>query len=275
MVDQSDVVEGARAAAIGTVHVLSASAARGGAQQQSGGRADVVEGRAGGRAPTSSPSISIRASARVAARLPSSTPGLRSVLRRSLTCTSYNRTHRWTINCKHYSRIEYNRTGRERLDLIKVMEGVRVLEVAQFTFVPAAGAILADWGADVIKVEHPVRGDTQRGFINMGGFQLDPNRHPLIEHPQPRQAQRRHRRARPPDGQEVLYEIAKTADVFLTNYMPAQRQKNKFDVEHIRAAEPEHHLRARQRLRRQGAWNATPAASTARRSGRAAASAMR
>ena len=42
------------------------------------------------------------------------------------------------------------------------MEGVRVLEVAQFTFVPAAGAILADWGADVIKVEHPVRGDSTR-----------------------------------------------------------------------------------------------------------------
>ena len=36
----------------------------------------------------------------------------------------------------------------------------------------------------------------------------------------------------------MLYEIAKTADVFLTNYMPAQRQKNKFDVEHIRAANP-------------------------------------
>jgi crotonobetainyl-CoA:carnitine CoA-transferase CaiB-like acyl-CoA transferase len=44
------------------------------------------------------------------------------------------------------------------------MEGFRVLEVAQFTFVPAAGAILADWGADVIKVEHPVQGDTQRAF---------------------------------------------------------------------------------------------------------------
>ena len=36
----------------------------------------------------------------------------------------------------------------------------------------------------------------------------------------------------------MLYEIAKTADVFLTNYLPAQRQKNKFDVEHIRAANP-------------------------------------
>ncbi len=121
--------------------------------------------------------------------------------------------------------------------MIKVMEGVRVLEVAQFTFVPAAGAILADWGADVIKVEHPVRGDTQRGFINMGGFKLDPDRHPLIEHPN------RGKRSvgidvSTPDGQEVLYEIAKTADVFLTNYMPAQRQKNKFDVEHIRAVNP-------------------------------------
>ncbi|MCW2516729.1 MAG: carnitine dehydratase [Mycobacterium sp.] len=122
--------------------------------------------------------------------------------------------------------------------MLKVMEGVRVLEVAQFTFVPAAGAILADWGADVIKVEHPVRGDTQRGFVNMGGLQLDPNRHPLIEHPN------RGKRSvgidvSTPEGQEVLYEIAKSSDVFLTNFMPAVRQRHKFDVEHIRAANPD------------------------------------
>src|SRR5207302_1732874 len=35
-----------------------------------------------------------------------------------------------------------------------VLHGVRVVEVAQWWFVPAAGAVLADWGADVIKVEH-------------------------------------------------------------------------------------------------------------------------
>jgi crotonobetainyl-CoA:carnitine CoA-transferase CaiB-like acyl-CoA transferase len=121
--------------------------------------------------------------------------------------------------------------------LVKVMEGFRVLEVAQFTFVPAAGAILADWGADVIKVEHPVRGDTQRGFVNMGGIQVNPDRHPLMEHPN------RGKRSvgidvSTPGGQEVLYELAKTSDVFLTNYMPAQRQKNKFDVEHIRSVNP-------------------------------------
>ncbi|OBK18537.1 CaiB/BaiF CoA transferase family protein [Mycobacterium asiaticum] len=118
------------------------------------------------------------------------------------------------------------------------MAGIRVLEVAQFTFVPAAGAILADWGADVIKVEHPLRGDTQRGFLNMGGIQVDPDRHPLMEHPN------RGKRSvgidiSTPGGQEVIYELAKSSDVFLTNYMPAQRQKNKFDVEHIRAANPD------------------------------------
>lgn len=126
--------------------------------------------------------------------------------------------------------------GQER-ELIKVMDGFRVLEVAQFTFVPAAGAILADWGADVIKVEHPLRGDTQRGFIRMGGFELNPDRHPLIEHPN------RGKRSvgidvSTPDGQQVLYELAATADVFLTNYLPRARQKNRFDVEHIRAANP-------------------------------------
>lgn len=120
---------------------------------------------------------------------------------------------------------------------MQVMKGVRVLEVAQFTFVPAAGAVLADWGADVIKVEHPVRGDTQRGFLNMGGVSLDPNRHTLMEHPN------RGKRSVGIDvstreGQELLYEIAKTSDVFLTNYLPSVRQKHKFDIEHIRAANP-------------------------------------
>lgn len=121
--------------------------------------------------------------------------------------------------------------------MTKVMQGVRVLEVAQFTFVPAAGGILADWGADVIKIEHPVRGDTQRGFINMGGVVVEPDRNPLIEHPN------RGKRSvgidvSTPEGQELIYELAKQCDVFLTNYLPQVRQKHKIDVEHIRAANP-------------------------------------
>jgi len=121
--------------------------------------------------------------------------------------------------------------------LIQVMKGVRVLEVAQFTFVPVAGAVLADWGADVIKIEHPVRGDTQRGFINLESSPVNPERNVMVQHPN------RGKRSvgidvSTAEGQQLIYELAKECDVFLTNYLPDQRQKLKIDVEHIRAANP-------------------------------------
>ncbi|CAN7301697.1 CoA transferase [Phenylobacterium sp. LjRoot219] len=121
--------------------------------------------------------------------------------------------------------------------MTRVMDGVRVLEVAQYTFVPAAGAVLADWGADVIKIEPPGRGDTQRGFLRVGSIPVNPQRNTVMEHPN------RGKRSvcvdlTTPEGRELIYEIAKTCDVFLTNYLPAQRQKLKVDLEHIRAANP-------------------------------------
>jgi len=117
------------------------------------------------------------------------------------------------------------------------MEGVRVLEVAQYTFVPAAGAVLADWGADVIKIEHPVRGDAQRGFLRIASMEIPPDRNTIMEHPN------RGKRSVGIDigseaGLELLYRIAKTADVFLTNFLPDARQRLKIDVEHIRAVNP-------------------------------------
>jgi crotonobetainyl-CoA:carnitine CoA-transferase CaiB-like acyl-CoA transferase len=119
-----------------------------------------------------------------------------------------------------------------------VMQGVRVLEVAQFTFVPAAGAVLADWGADVLKVEHPVRGDSQRGLLRVGGQDNVGAINFLMEH------SNRGKRSigidlANPEGRELLYEIAKTADVFLTNYLPGARRKLQIEVEHIRAANPD------------------------------------
>jgi crotonobetainyl-CoA:carnitine CoA-transferase CaiB-like acyl-CoA transferase len=117
------------------------------------------------------------------------------------------------------------------------MKGIRVLDVSQFMFVPTAGALLADWGADVVKIEHPVRGDTQRGFVNVGSIKVNPLRHAPFEH-----ANRGKRSVgidlSKPEGQQLLLEIAKTADVFLTNYLPSARRKLKIDVDHIRAASP-------------------------------------
>ncbi|UCE84938.1 MAG: CoA transferase [Deltaproteobacteria bacterium] len=118
-----------------------------------------------------------------------------------------------------------------------VMDGIRVLEVAEYTFVPAAGAVLADWGADVLKVEHPRRGDNQRGLLRVGGQDNTGAINFLMEH-----ANRGKRSIgidlAKAEGRELLYEIAKSSDVFLTNYLPATRQKLQIDVEHLRAVNP-------------------------------------
>ncbi len=66
--------------------------------------------------------------------------------------------------------------------MTEVMEGVRVLEVAEHTFVPAASALLADWGADVIKVEPTERGDAMRGLASTGVVSIDGGVHALLEH---------------------------------------------------------------------------------------------
>lgn len=121
--------------------------------------------------------------------------------------------------------------------MIRVFKGVRVLEVAQFIFVPSAGVILAEWGADVIKIEHPIRGDAQRGLARVGGLVINPDRNPIIEH-----ANRGKRSVgidvSTPQGRALIYRIAKTADVFLTNYLPSIRRKLQIDVEHLRAVNP-------------------------------------
>jgi crotonobetainyl-CoA:carnitine CoA-transferase CaiB-like acyl-CoA transferase len=120
----------------------------------------------------------------------------------------------------------------------RVMDGVRVLEIAQFTFVPAAGGVLSDWGADVIKIEHPVRGDAQRGLQILQRFAVDATRNALMQHPN------RGKKSvgidiATPEGQQLIYDLARECDVFLTNYLPSARQKLKIDLEHIRAANPD------------------------------------
>jgi len=48
------------------------------------------------------------------------------------------------------------------------LEGVKVVELGVWSAGPAAGGVLADWGADVVKVEHPQSGDPLRGLVAYG-----------------------------------------------------------------------------------------------------------
>ena len=66
-------------------------------------------------------------------------------------------------------------------------DGVRVVELAQWVFVPVAGALLADWGADVIRIDRP-EGDPYRGPRDPGHRHRQRRRQPVGRAGQPRQA---------------------------------------------------------------------------------------
>ncbi|HEY7106151.1 MAG TPA: CoA transferase [Acidimicrobiia bacterium] len=121
--------------------------------------------------------------------------------------------------------------------MFQPMKGVKMVEVAQFTFTPSAGAVLADWGADVIKVEHAVTGDAQRGLRLGTGGAAEGSFQPLMDHPN------RGKRSiglalETPGGHEVLLDLCRDADIFLINFLPDARRRLHLDVEDIRAANP-------------------------------------
>ena len=118
-----------------------------------------------------------------------------------------------------------------------MFEGVRVVEVAQWTLVPAAGAVLADFGAEVIKIEDPVTGDAQRGLAAAGVSPMKDGINLIME-----QTNRGKRSVglnlRDPAGVELLYRLVETADVFLTNFLPRTRRKLGIDAEDLRSRNP-------------------------------------
>lgn len=115
-------------------------------------------------------------------------------------------------------------------------DGVRVVEIAAWTFVPGAGTILADLGADVIEVEPP-SGDPQRNLQNaLNRKEGAPN--PFLEVPN------RGKRSitldlTTDDGHDLLLTLVEKADVVLTSYLPAQRAKLRVDVDDLMAVNPQ------------------------------------
>ena len=119
----------------------------------------------------------------------------------------------------------------------KLLDGVRVVEVAMYAFVPSAGAALADWGADVIKVEHPETGDPLRGTQSFGAKPGDSGVTSLWE------VFNRGKRdigidIETEDGLELLLSLVDECDVFLTSFMQPARARLGIDVDQILARNP-------------------------------------
>ena len=120
---------------------------------------------------------------------------------------------------------------------MRPLAGIRVLEVAMYGFVPSAGAVLADWGADVIKVEHAVNGDPQRGLRQTGSFRVEGDPNPNIEHANRGKRSLGLDMARP-EGRALLDDLVRSSDVFLTSFLPQSRRRLGIDVDDIRAVNP-------------------------------------
>ena len=121
---------------------------------------------------------------------------------------------------------------------VDLFGGVRVVEVAQFVFVPVTGALLADWGADVVKVEHPVTGDGYRGLVTQGiGAGTAGGVNVSWE-----MANRGKRSVgldlKTEAGRAILLDLVRSADVFLTNALPSSLDRLGLGVDDLRAVNP-------------------------------------
>ena len=104
-----------------------------------------------------------------------------------------------------------------------IFEGLKVLDCASFIAAPAAATVLSDFGADVIKIEPPGGGDPYRNLANLPGY-------PASEHNFAWLLESRNKKSlaldlSKPEGQAVLHRLAADADVFITNYPPAVRER--------------------------------------------------
>ncbi|MEO8695612.1 MAG: CoA transferase [Acidimicrobiales bacterium] len=114
------------------------------------------------------------------------------------------------------------------------MEGVRVVEIGVWVAGPAAGGILADWGADVVKIEPPT-GDPARTFQRMLGGDMPNN--PIFELDN-RSKQSIVLDLRTQAGRDLALELIDGADVFLSNIRPNALERIGLGYEALAARNP-------------------------------------
>lgn len=118
------------------------------------------------------------------------------------------------------------------------LSGIRVVELASFVAAPAAGALMADLGAEVVKVEVPWGEIYRHSLPRMAGYDSD---FPLAPH---FQMDNRGKRSVAldlalPEAVSALHALVERADVFLTNMLPERLARIGLDPEALRARRPE------------------------------------
>lgn len=123
-------------------------------------------------------------------------------------------------------------------DAAPLLQGLRVLELATWVAAPVIGAILAEYGADVIHIEDPERGDsyrlpTQLWKKSAGSERVNPSW----------ELHNRNKRSlalslRKQEGREIFTRMAAEADVFITNLLPESQRRLHIDSTSLSALYP-------------------------------------
>ena len=120
--------------------------------------------------------------------------------------------------------------------MAKGLEGIRVVEVGGAFAMPLAGMLMGSWGADVIHVEPPKRGDLQRHLLaaGMAGWAKPHDVNYIWEHVD-RNKKSLTINLGSPEGQEIIHALVETADVFLNNLRPYEMEKFNLTYEALSA----------------------------------------
>ena len=116
------------------------------------------------------------------------------------------------------------------------LEGIRVIDFTTWVFAPAAGAMLGDWGADVIKIEDPTTGNPQRAIVSVAG-------HDVPEINFPWELDNRNKRSmaidlRIKEGRDILYGLIEDADIFVSNLQSKALKKLSLEYETLSKINP-------------------------------------
>ena len=117
-----------------------------------------------------------------------------------------------------------------------VLDGVKVVELAEFGFVPSCGAVLADWGADVVKVER-ITGDPLR-HVQGAGLVADTGDFNFLWEQMNRNKRGIALDLRSPEGRAALDRLLEVADVVITNFLPSARASLRLDPDDVWTVNP-------------------------------------
>lgn len=122
------------------------------------------------------------------------------------------------------------------MDKEKPFSGIKVIELATYLAAPACGRILADWGAEVIKIE-TLRGDSWRRYGDNFNVPTDEGENPLFDIINAGKKSLA-LNLKASEGREMLEKLLASADVFITNNRLAPLKRMGLDYEALRVRYP-------------------------------------